>query len=347
MSYRELRNFCEIMRTLNYPRTVSMENFRVPNFKLTAEILFWLVKRFDPKYEISDNIEDEKARVEFIKSACVFFFQNLKIKLNPKKLYASDGHAVQELIKVAQILYDAKKSVEGEKDFESGQELDITSKKNELNEIKNLSGEIIDLGLNLLDLLDKEKGLKQSRDDAINYLDTISKDYDSTKGEDIEKKIMGILSGQEKQLEQLDIHMSELKKKKADLTQEVQIKTVEFERAQKRNESLQHALPSHQIELRQFEADLGIIYKMYVEKIRNQSYLENRLSNYQKYEENSKNNLKGIIEKNKVLEQFNIHDQNDNLEIRQVEKEDKPEGEEDDEEPIGGEVDQDDSDMNF
>ena len=44
MSYRELRNFCEIMRSLNYPRTVSMENFRVANFKLTAEIIFWLVK---------------------------------------------------------------------------------------------------------------------------------------------------------------------------------------------------------------------------------------------------------------------------------------------------------------
>jgi clusterin-associated protein 1 len=61
MSYRELRNFCEIMRSLNYPRTISMENFRVANFKLTAEIIFWLVKRFAPKFKLSDNIEDEKA----------------------------------------------------------------------------------------------------------------------------------------------------------------------------------------------------------------------------------------------------------------------------------------------
>ena len=38
---------------------------------------------------------------------------------------------------------------------------------------------------------------------------------------------------------------------------------------------------------------------MYVEKIRNQAYLENRLQNFQKYEENSQNSLKGIIEKNK------------------------------------------------
>ena len=34
----------------------------------------------------------------------------------------------------------------------------------------------------------------------------------------------------------------------------------------------------------QYENDLSIIYKMYVEKIRNQAYLENRLQNFQKYE---------------------------------------------------------------
>jgi clusterin-associated protein 1 len=55
MSYRELRNFYEIMRSLNYPRTVSMEYFRVENFKLTAEIIFWLVKGFSPKFKLSDN----------------------------------------------------------------------------------------------------------------------------------------------------------------------------------------------------------------------------------------------------------------------------------------------------
>ena len=301
MSYRELRNFCEIMRSLNYPRTVSMENFRVANFKLTAEIIFWLVKRFAPKFKLSDNIEDEKARVDFIKTACIFFYQNLKVQLNPKKLYAADGHAVQELLKVAQILYDAKKTVESEKDFSYGQELDISSKKNDLNQMKNISGEIVDLGLNLLDLLDKEKGLKQSREDAINYLDSISKDYDSSKGEEIQNKIMGILSGQEEALEQLDSHVNDLKQKENELNQELQVKKVELERAEKRLESLQHASPTHQNELMQYENDLAIIYKMYVEKIRNQAYLENRLQNFQKYEETSQNSLKGIIERNKEV----------------------------------------------
>ena len=181
--------------------------------------------------------------------------------------------------------------------------------------MKNISGEIVDLGLNLLDLLDKEKGLKQSRDDAIAYLDSISKDYDSSKGEEIEKKIMGILSGQEEALEQLDVHVNELKQKENELNQELQVKKVELERAEKRLESLQHASPSHQNELMQYENDLAIIYKMYVEKIRNQAYLENRLQNFQKYEETNQNSLKGIIEKNKERGQV-IFNEGDGVEVQ-------------------------------
>ena len=46
MSYRDLRNFTEMMRYLGYPRLISMENFRTPNFDLVAEIMLWLVQRY-------------------------------------------------------------------------------------------------------------------------------------------------------------------------------------------------------------------------------------------------------------------------------------------------------------
>ena len=195
--------------------------------------------------------------------------------------------------------------------------------------MKNISNEIVDLGLNLLDLLDKEKGLKQSRDEAIAYLDSISKDYDSSKGEEIEKKIMGILSGQEEALEQLDYHVNDLKQKQNELNQELQVKKVELERAEKRLESLQHASPTHQNELMQYENDLSIVYKMYVEKIRNQAYLENRLQNFQKYEENTQNSLKGIIERNKEGGK-KIFSVGDGVEIQQGEGEGEEEQPEED-----------------
>ena len=66
MSYRELRNFCEVMRALGYPRIISMENFKTPNFELVADILYWLVNRFDQDFELADDTEDERDRVKFV-----------------------------------------------------------------------------------------------------------------------------------------------------------------------------------------------------------------------------------------------------------------------------------------
>ena len=87
MSFKDLRNFCEMMRALGYSRNISLENFREPNFELVADLLFWFALRYDPQADISDNIEDEKDRVMFVKSICQFFAAKARITLNPKKLY--------------------------------------------------------------------------------------------------------------------------------------------------------------------------------------------------------------------------------------------------------------------
>lgn len=47
------------MRALGYPRIISMENFRRPNFELVVDILYWLALKYDPNAEISDNIDEE------------------------------------------------------------------------------------------------------------------------------------------------------------------------------------------------------------------------------------------------------------------------------------------------
>jgi succinate dehydrogenase/fumarate reductase flavoprotein subunit len=170
-----------------------------------------------------------------------------------------------------------------------------------------------------LDLLDKEKGLKQARDQAIEYLDSISSNYDNSKDTEIEKKIMQILSGQEKALEQLDSHVNELKQIENEIGQELQIKREELQRAEKRLESIQHAAPSHQSELYQYESELANIYRIYVEKIRNHDYLQSKLEKYQKLEEFTKKNLKVLIEENKNNEQKNFHDQKEIMDIQEPE----------------------------
>jgi clusterin-associated protein 1 len=43
-----------------------MENFRTPNFELVADVLYWMVKLYDPDTTISDRVEFENERVEFL-----------------------------------------------------------------------------------------------------------------------------------------------------------------------------------------------------------------------------------------------------------------------------------------
>jgi len=53
-----------------------MENFRSPNFQLVAEILIWLVKRFDPDADIPSEFDTEQDRVSLVRSAAQFMVSN-------------------------------------------------------------------------------------------------------------------------------------------------------------------------------------------------------------------------------------------------------------------------------
>lgn len=120
MSFRELRNLTEMMRALGYPRPVSMENFRKPNFELVSDMLYWMVKKYDPSAHVSEEIDTEDDRIEFLTQVVTEMLAKARIRLNAKKLYAADGFAVKELIKVARVLYEASKidvdRLEGEGD---------------------------------------------------------------------------------------------------------------------------------------------------------------------------------------------------------------------------------------
>lgn len=105
MSYRECRNLCEMLRSLNYHRIISLENFTKPNFELVADILYWLAQRYDPQVDISDNINEESDRVEFMRSIVTLFATKARIKLNPKRLYQADSEAVPEILKITTMLY--------------------------------------------------------------------------------------------------------------------------------------------------------------------------------------------------------------------------------------------------
>ena len=80
MSYREVLRLTEMMRALGYPRIVSLENFRQPNFVLVAEMLGWLVKRLEPDSDLPLEIETEQVLGFAVFSA--IFFTKLCINFN-------------------------------------------------------------------------------------------------------------------------------------------------------------------------------------------------------------------------------------------------------------------------
>lgn len=51
-----------------------------------------------------DRVEFENERIEFLTQIAALMAAKARIKLNTKKLYASDGRAVQELLKIAVVL---------------------------------------------------------------------------------------------------------------------------------------------------------------------------------------------------------------------------------------------------
>ena len=167
MSYRELRNFTEIMRSLGYGRLISMENFRKPNFELVADILYWMVKLYDPETTIADRISDEDDRVEFLTDIASLLASKARMKLNTKKLYASDGRAVQELLKLATLLYKASRSTNTSLDDAPPPPIKIQDVK----AARTLASDITQGGAKLYDLLSAEAKNRQERIQALRFLD--------------------------------------------------------------------------------------------------------------------------------------------------------------------------------
>jgi hypothetical protein len=63
--------------------------------------------RYDPDTGILDDIDTPQERVQFLQDIAQTMFVKARIKLNIKRLYAADGKAVREILKVADLLYRA------------------------------------------------------------------------------------------------------------------------------------------------------------------------------------------------------------------------------------------------
>eukprot|EP01016_Furgasonia_blochmanni_P041063 TRINITY_DN5295_c0_g1_i8.p1 TRINITY_DN5295_c0_g1~~TRINITY_DN5295_c0_g1_i8.p1 ORF type:complete len:450 (+),score=104.33 TRINITY_DN5295_c0_g1_i8:65-1414(+) len=266
------------------PRLISMENFRRPNFVLVADILYWLAMRYDPNADISDSIEEEKDRVEFIKSVCQLFAAKARTKLNAKKLYSADGYAVQEILKVATLLYKAY-SATG-KDEEEKAEFSLPSKFGNLKATRQLATEITEKGAKLYDLLSKENDLRQHREKALQFLDSISRNLESNSEQQyIEKCVKELIEQQAEQINEMQKYVANLERDEKTLDEKIKRRAMELDRAEKRLKTLTNVRPAYMDEYERLENELDKIYGIYLEKFRNLEYLEHQLDLYNQEEQ--------------------------------------------------------------
>ncbi|XP_071878440.1 clusterin associated protein 1 [Bombus fervidus] len=269
MSFRDLRNFTEMMRVLGYPRLISVGNFRLPNFPLVAEILVWLLKRFDPDADISSEHNTEEERISLIRAVAEFMALKTNVKLNTKKLYQADGYAVKELLKVATLLYDAQNnsinnSIMSDDNF-STVSFDISNKVNELKSTRQLASQLTVTGASLFDLLGREVDLREIRNSKV------ARQFDIT---EIEMALKSVIENVHKEIDDTKKQIENVKDTEQSLDTRIERRRAELDRNQKRLQTLRKVRPAFMEEFEKLEVELRVLYDDYIKKFRYLAYLE-------------------------------------------------------------------------
>lgn len=297
MSFRDVRTLLENLRTLGFPRLVSMENFRDPNFPLVAEILRWLTHRYDPSEHIPEDVSTEQDRVLFIKAVAKLLATKANLKLNTKKLYRADGHAVKELLKLSALLMSAIQSNAAGESEEGGEVIDISSfdlgsKITQMKATRMLASEITSRGAALHDLLQHEPELRSVRADAM------------AKPLDVDQIEIGVQKGIDmlsEEIEKVVSMMGNLDADEANLASKIEKKRMDLERNNKRLRALESVRPAFMDEYEKLEAELQVQYELYIERFRNLGFVENQLEELNRAEqdkfEQAEQSLKRMHEK--------------------------------------------------
>ncbi|NXJ03582.1 CLUA1 protein, partial [Odontophorus gujanensis] len=278
---RSLSDLTEMLRALGYPRLVSMHNFHGPNFALVAELLLWLVRRYEPHSDIPPDVETEQDRVFFIKAVAQFMATKAHIKLNTKKLYQADGCAVRELLKVTSVLYSAM-NTEGMERTDITEEdsskfkFDLGSKITDLKAARQLASEITSKGASLYDLLGKEVELREARTESI------ARPLEINEAEKMMKVAIDCVLEQVQKTKDM---LNNVALDKTNLEAKIEKMKLELERSQKRLQTLQSVRPAFMDEYEKTEEQLQKQYTSYLEKFRNLTYLKQLVDDHHQTEQ--------------------------------------------------------------
>lgn len=277
MSFRELRSFAETMRLLGYPHLVSVESFRAPNVELVADCLYWLIKRYEPSADVVYNIEQKSDRVHFFRQICELTLGKSGIKLNIKKLYKSDGYAVQEMLKLANVLKKAVRAMgEESADYAALQQMAAQKNLSDAKTVQQLSADLTSDGSSLFFMLDQEMTNRSDRQRVLSR---------ATEVGEFERRLVDLLASVKEQVGQLQRSLSNLNADEVNLEQKIENKKMQLERARKRFKSLILIRPSFVEEYEKYEAELNSLFVKYLQQYRNLEYLESQITRFNAMED--------------------------------------------------------------
>ena len=267
MTYREIKQFTEIVRTLGYPHPVGIDSFDTPNFGLMADLLHWLATLYDPEIVVLSELNNEHGRVEFVRGIVQQLATKSGIRVNPRKLYASDRFAVRELLKIASPIYRGitNTSVISEASSKNA------PKAADLKKISTLSNALPKHSVELFDMLDKEVQIRESRTKILSTMPSL---------DDYGKNVTDAVSNTETRYDTLTKELDRLGSDEEALTAKIKQRKHEYERQSKRLMSVQTIRPAYMDEYEMHEQELQELFKAYFQHYRNIDYFEKELQKH-------------------------------------------------------------------
>ena len=271
MTFREIKQFTEIVRTLGYTKAVGVDTFDTPNFGMMADLLNWLCSLFDPDMVILSDLSTENSRVEFVKSIVQQMAVKSGIRMNPRKLYSADRFAVREMLKVAAPIYKGvsatlaiNQSVQNQAAKEQNVREPPSAKK-----ISQLSASVPKHSVELYDELDKELMIRGERMKILSTMPTLDA---------VEKNVLAAVDSAATRLETLKKELDRLAADEQTLTSKIKQRKHEYDRQSKRLMSVQAIRPAFMDEYEALEGELAELFKVHFQHYRNIDYFTHEIS---------------------------------------------------------------------
>ena len=270
------------MCTLGYPRAlISIENFKVPHFELVATSSSGSATGTTRTWRSSTRSGRSTTASPSSSRVAEQLLVKARVKLNLKNLYASNGFAVRELLKVATLLHDAHRNASAdadENDESIPADIGPGHKFNDIRLTRNLAADITKYGARLHELLGSHAEAKE------NAARALGKNFDV---DYLQKQLHQMNAQVSEQAESLRSALANLQGDEANLQQRIDKKRAELDRHEKRFASLKAVRPAFMDEYERLEAELAGQYAMYVQAWRNLSYLESELDEINGEEEDA------------------------------------------------------------